>query len=91
VPTISTPPHSVKTGQCEQGRTKHKPAWQTDEDLRLLRLLYSRRHRLEGEMVLGWDRERSLELDLLIALEECVLNGAVKRLGLGIPPEGGPH
>ena len=54
----------------------------TSEDLRLLRLLHARRYRLEGEMVCGWDHSHSLELDLLIALEERVLTGWGRRLGM---------
>ena len=48
----------------------------TSEDSRLLRLLRSRRRRLEKGIDLGWDRIGSLELDLLIAMEERVLSGS---------------
>jgi hypothetical protein len=65
--------HTTKTA-CKSFRTH------TSEDLRLLRLLHSRRHRLEGEMVRGWDTALSLELDLVHALEERVLTGWGRRL-----------
>jgi hypothetical protein len=64
-------------------RTKRKRCdGRTSEDLRLLRLLHARRYRLEGETVLGWNHATSLELDLLVALEEKVLDGWARRLGM---------
>ena len=54
----------------------------TSEDLRLLRLLLARRSRLEGEMGCGWNYAHSLELDLLIALEDRVLSSWARRLGV---------
>lgn len=63
-------------------RTKHKRGGRTSEDLRLLQLLLSLRRRLEGEMVCGWNHTHSLEIDLVVALEECVLNGWAKRVGI---------
>ncbi len=70
--------HSLKDSpsQRKHGNTR------TSEDLRLLRLLQSRRHRLEGEMGRGWTRAHSLELDLILALEEAVLTGWGTRLGI---------
>jgi hypothetical protein len=52
------------------------------EDWLLLKLLHSRRYRLESEMACGWDRSRSLELDLVSSLEESVLIGIGRRLGM---------
>jgi hypothetical protein len=63
-------------------RTKRKRSGHTSEDLRLLRLLQSRRHRLEGSTDHGWDHAISLEIDLVVALESCVLDGWAKRLGM---------
>jgi hypothetical protein len=62
-------------------RTKRKRSGSTSEDLRLLRLLHVRRYRLEGEMVRGWDHALSSEIDLVVALEACVLDGWATRLG----------
>ena len=66
----------------EHSRKRKYLHTRTSEDLRLLRLLHARRHRLEGEMVLGWHHAHSLELDLLVALEERVLTGWGERLGM---------
>lgn len=63
----------------------------TGEDLRLLQLLCSRRHRLEAGIGGEWNAAVSLELDLIIALEERVLSGAAERAGLRVQPEGGRH
>ena len=65
----------------EEFSSKRNPT-RTSEDLRLLQLLLSRRTRLEATMVKGWSRSLSLELDLIGALEEAVLTGWGKRLGL---------
>ena len=61
---------------------KYKRGGRTSEDLRLLDLLLSRRRRLESEMAGGWNHAHSLEIDLVIALEEGVLNGWARRLGM---------
>ena len=61
---------------------KHTRSWaHTSDDLRLLRLLLRRRTRLERASLQNWDRAISLEIDLLVALEDAVLIGW-GRLGL---------
>ena len=61
----------------------HTRRWtHTSDDLRLLRLLLRRRTRLEREILHCWDRALSLEIDLLVELEEAVLTSWGKRLGL---------
>lgn len=79
-PAVKTERHGMTT--LLRHRTKHKRGGRTSEDLRLLRLLHIRRHRLEGERLHVWDRAISLEIDLLVALEEAVLTGWGKRLGM---------
>jgi hypothetical protein len=64
------------------GKRKRGGGGGTREDLQLLRLLQARRYRLEGEMGRGWDHTHSLEIDLVLSLEECVLTGWGKRLGM---------
>ena len=47
---------------------------QRRDDKTLLRLVRARRGRFEVATTGGWDRESSIELDLLVALEERILS-----------------
>ena len=70
--------HTLKDHPIKRKASELHPS----EDLRLLRLLLSRRGRLEGEMTSGWNRARSLELDCILALEDAVLTDWAQRVGL---------
>jgi hypothetical protein len=66
----------------DRSRKRKRGISRPSEDLRLLQLLLSRRRRLEGEMTGDWNRSHSLEIDLVVAMEEAVLNGWARRLGM---------
>jgi len=60
-----------------QNNTPPQRKGQRRDDKTLLRLMRARRARLEIVTAGAWNREASIELDLLMALEERILSHGV--------------
>ena len=58
----------------EYNRERNRARTYKREDMQLLKLLLSRRNRLEHKVFQAWDRTVSHEIDLVVALEERVVD-----------------